>query len=131
MRYFSALCARMYRFSANSRATISSIAIFLSQQSRQYRSSPRGSETSFAPHRAHRVLAVDLRGTGILRLLRGRHVHLFDVLFHHARAAELRRYGADALFHDFQPRVRYAALIALIVGWHDLLFEQSVERVSV
>ena len=36
MRYFSALCARMYRFSANSRATISSTAIFLSQQSRQY-----------------------------------------------------------------------------------------------
>ena len=51
------------RFSANSRATISSMAIFLSQQSRQYRSSPRGSEISFAPHRAHRVLTVDLRGT--------------------------------------------------------------------
>src|SRR5712691_1913859 len=43
----------MYRFSANSRATISSTAIFFSQQSRQYRSSPRGSETSFAPQSAH------------------------------------------------------------------------------
>src|SRR5262245_32475411 len=62
MRYFSALCARMYRFSANSRATISSTAIFLSQQSRQYFSSPRGSETSFAPHRAHRDLTTALRG---------------------------------------------------------------------
>src|SRR5437867_502362 len=62
MRYFSALCARMYRFRANSRATISSTAIFLSQQSRQYFSSPRGSDTSLAPHSAHRDLATDLRG---------------------------------------------------------------------
>src|SRR3982751_4851130 len=62
MRYFSALWARMYRFSANSRATISSTAIFLSQQSRQYFSSPRGSEMSFAPQSAHRVLATALRG---------------------------------------------------------------------
>src|SRR5262247_3068614 len=62
MRYFSALCARMYRLSANSRATISSTAIFLSQQSRQYFSSPLGSETSLAPQRAHRDLAIDLRG---------------------------------------------------------------------
>src|SRR6185503_9342184 len=46
----------MYRLSANSRATISSTAIFFSQQSRQYRSSPRGSDTSFDPHRAHFVL---------------------------------------------------------------------------
>src|ERR1700688_2487225 len=61
MRYFSALCARMYRFSANSRATISSTAIFLSQHSRQYFSSPRGSETSFAPHSAHRDLTTALR----------------------------------------------------------------------
>src|SRR4029453_1162629 len=62
MRYFSALCARMYRFSANSRATISSTAIFLSQQSRQYFSSPLGSETSLAPHSAHRDFTTDLRG---------------------------------------------------------------------
>src|SRR5262249_13252867 len=61
MRYFSALCARMYRFSANSRATISSTAIFLSQQSRQYFSSPRGSDTSLAPHSAHRDLTTALR----------------------------------------------------------------------
>src|SRR5918996_1201002 len=53
----------MYRFSANSRATISSTAIFLSQQSRQYFSSPRGSDTSFAPHNAHRDLTTALRGT--------------------------------------------------------------------
>src|ERR1044071_2445626 len=52
----------MYRFSANSRATISSTAIFFSQQSRQYRSSPRGSDTSLAAHSAHLVLATaDLR----------------------------------------------------------------------
>src|SRR6185436_2057621 len=63
MRYFSALCARMYRLSANSRATISSTAIFFSQQSRQYRSSPRGSETSFAAQSAHLDFATfDLRG---------------------------------------------------------------------
>src|SRR6266436_4469847 len=62
MRYFSALCARMYRFRANSRATISSTAIFLSQQSRQYFSSPRGSDTSLAPHSAHRDFTTDLRG---------------------------------------------------------------------
>src|SRR6266850_2998003 len=62
MRYFSALWARMYRFSANSRATISSTAIFLSQQSRQYFSSPRGSDISLAPHSAQRAFATDLRG---------------------------------------------------------------------
>src|SRR5215475_442717 len=62
MRYFSALCARIYRFSANSRATISSTAIFLSQQSRQYFSSPFGSEMSLAPQSAHLDLAIDLRG---------------------------------------------------------------------
>src|SRR5216684_2316389 len=61
MRYFSALCARMYRLSANSRATISSTAIFLSQQSRQYFSSPRGSETSLAPHSAQRALTTAFR----------------------------------------------------------------------
>src|SRR5207253_4264102 len=51
----------MYRFSANSRATISSTAIFLSQQSRQYFSSPRGSDTSLAPHSAHRDFTTALR----------------------------------------------------------------------
>src|SRR3954468_23923872 len=56
----------MYRFSANSRATISSTAIFLSQQSRQYFSSPRGSDTSLAPHSAQRDLATDLRGMNSL-----------------------------------------------------------------
>src|SRR4026208_622644 len=61
MRYFSALCARMERLSAKPRATISSTAIFLSQQSRQYFSSPRGSETSFALQSAHRTCATDLR----------------------------------------------------------------------
>src|SRR4029453_11456477 len=64
MRYFSARCARMYRLRANSRSTISSTAIFLSQQSRQYFSSPRGSDTSLAPHSAHRDLTTDLRGIG-------------------------------------------------------------------
>src|SRR5918993_3799714 len=52
----------MYRLRTNSCATISSTALFLSQQSRQYRSSPRGSETSFAPHSAQRaLLAIDFR----------------------------------------------------------------------
>src|SRR4029077_3880277 len=51
----------MYRLRANSRATISSTAIFLSQQSRQYFSSPRGSETSLALQSAHRTCATDLR----------------------------------------------------------------------
>src|SRR6266576_65672 len=52
----------MYRLSANSRATISSTAIFLSQQSGQYFSSPRGSETSLAPQSAQRDFTTDLRG---------------------------------------------------------------------
>src|SRR5688500_18457404 len=50
---------------ANSRATISSTAIFFSQQSRQYRSSPRGSDTSLAPQSAHFDFAtVDFRAIG-------------------------------------------------------------------
>src|SRR5437762_2990481 len=52
----------MYRLSANSRATISSTAIFFPQQSRQYFSSPRGSDTSLAPHSAHRDFTTALRG---------------------------------------------------------------------
>src|SRR5215510_1848135 len=57
----------MYRFSANSRATISSTAIFLSQQSRQYFSSPRGSDTSLAPQSAHRALTTAFRDIGIVQ----------------------------------------------------------------
>src|SRR4051812_34993883 len=40
---------------------MSSTAIFLSQQSRQYFSSPRGSETSFALQSAQRICATDFR----------------------------------------------------------------------
>jgi hypothetical protein len=52
----------MQRLSTNSRATISSTAIFLSQQVRQYRSSPLGSDTSFAPHNAHLDSSAVFRG---------------------------------------------------------------------
>src|SRR3954468_6321844 len=45
---------------------MSSTAIFLSQQSRQYFSSPRGSETSFALQSAHRTCATDLRDMGVI-----------------------------------------------------------------
>src|SRR5262245_57637725 len=57
----------MYRFNANSRATISSTAIFFSQQSRQYFSSPRGSDTSLAPHRAQRALTTVFRDIGTVQ----------------------------------------------------------------
>src|SRR6476660_8820567 len=70
MRYFSALCARMYRLSSNSRATISSTAIFLSQQSRQYFSSPLGSDISLAPQSAHRDLTTAFLGIGPIYSLR-------------------------------------------------------------
>src|SRR3954471_23790879 len=60
----------MYRLSANSRATISSTAIFLSQQSRQYRSSPRGSDTSLAPHNAHFAWVIVFRDIGAGIVLR-------------------------------------------------------------
>src|SRR5215212_1439537 len=93
MRYFSALCARMYRLSANSRATISSTAIFLSQQSRQYRSSPRGSETSFAPHSAQRVCAIVFRDT--LRPFLLERLRLSLVRLRLARSCVLQR-PADA-----------------------------------
>src|SRR5581483_12360514 len=85
MRYFSALWARMYRLSANSRATISSTAIFLSQQSRQYFSSPRGSETSLAPHSAHRAFNTVFLG-----------IHQFTI--YNSRLSKLRgaRAPADA-----------------------------------
>src|SRR4029450_11049392 len=45
---------------------MSSTAIFLSQQSRQYFSSPRGSETSFALQSAQRTCATDLRGIRLI-----------------------------------------------------------------
>src|SRR5262249_6272021 len=45
---------------------MSSTAIFLSQQSRQYFSSPRGSETSFALQSAQRACATDLRGIRVI-----------------------------------------------------------------
>src|ERR1043165_4356776 len=99
----------MYRLIANSRATISSTAIFLSQQSRQYFSSPRGSDTSLAPHSAHRDLATDLRDIACslaLRdlarrpLLERRRVHPLDVLLHHPPRRELRRHGANRFLDD-------------------------------
>src|SRR5690606_15801668 len=52
---------------------MSSTAIFFSQQPRQYRSSPRGSDTSRAPHSAHRSGSVTFRAiAGIIsgRLVR-------------------------------------------------------------
>src|SRR5947207_15646860 len=52
----------IYTLSLHDALPISSTAIFLSQQSRQYFSSPRGSDTSFAPQSAQRDLATDFRG---------------------------------------------------------------------
>src|SRR5574339_161186 len=135
----------MSRFSANSRATISSTAIFLSQQSRQYFSSPRGSETSFAPQRGQRDSAAvrrDIRplysGTGggpppgpLALQSHGRLVHLLDVFLDHAPRAEVGRDGADRLLHQADPAARDVLLVALVVGRHDLLLEEPVERAGV
>src|ERR1700681_4361606 len=101
MRYFSALWARMYRFSANSRATISSTAIFLSQQSRQYFSSPRGSETSFAPQSAHRDLATDFRGIPCIvnckLMQRPTHAGLRHLALNVRRFDEMKRFYVELL----------------------------------
>src|SRR6185369_515908 len=104
MRYFSALCARMYRFSANSRATISSTAIFLSQQSRQYFSSPRGSETSFAPQSAQRDLTTALRGMSSIYHLqwesqmdRPAHAGLRHLALHARDLDAMKRFYIDVL----------------------------------
>src|ERR1700674_199475 len=101
MRYFSALWARMYRFSANSCATISSTAIFLSQQSRQYFSSPRGSETSFAPQSAHRDLATDFRGIGCIvnckLMQRPTHAGLRHLALNVRRLDEMKRFYVELL----------------------------------
>src|SRR4029453_16513639 len=111
MRYFSALCARMYRLSANSRATISSTAIFLSQQSRQYFSSPRGSEAILALQSAQRTCGTDLRGipqlshrlaADLLPRLQARAVHVLDVILDHAAGAEARRHADDRVAHERQ-----------------------------
>src|SRR5689334_17907734 len=99
MRYFSALCARMYRFSANSRATISSTAIFLSQQSRQYFSSPRGSDTSLAPHSAHRDLTTDLRDISLKSSTMDRpsHAGLRHLALNVRDLAAMKRFYVDLL----------------------------------
>src|SRR5205085_7203319 len=104
MRYFSALCARMYRFSANSRATISSTAIFLSQQSRQYFSSPRGSDISLAPQRAHRDLTTALRDMPSIYHLqwesqmdRPAHAGLRHLALHARDLDAMRRFYIDVL----------------------------------
>src|SRR4051812_28141898 len=152
MRYFSALCARMYRLSANSRATISSTAIFLSQQSRQYRSSPRGSETSFAPHSAHRAWTTVLRdilqlyyvdcgleigdcvAIDLLRLrlsLHDRTVHVFRVLLDHSPRAEARRHAEHRLAHHVKPPPRDAFRVPIVVGRNHFLLEQLIERFGV
>src|SRR6516164_5401888 len=142
MRYFSALCARIYRFRANSRATISSTAIFLSQQSRQYFSSPRGSETSLAPHSAQRDLATDLRGipncssdfqllTSDFRLerdpfLQGRRIHPARVLLHHPPRRELGRHRADRLLDGREPAMRHVGPVAIVEGRDHLFLEQPI-----
>src|SRR3990172_1403649 len=138
MRYFSALCARMYRLGANSRATISSTAIFFSQQSRQYRSSPRGSETSFAPHSAHfDLVTVDLRDISPILLLRDRLlaerrlVHAADVLLDHPARAEAGEHRADRLPDDLQPPAGNAVGVAVVEGGHELLLDEPVDRLRV
>src|SRR5215203_4850787 len=117
MRYFSALCARMYRFSANSRATISSTAIFLSQQSRQYFSSPRGSETSLAPQSGQRISAAarfDIRPSYLARhvllvaLVEGRHDLLLEQAVEGAGVGGVHR----VLVGGFDPRVDEEAVAA-------------------
>src|SRR6266705_13891 len=95
----------MYRFSANSRATISSTAIFLSQQSRQYLSSPRGSDTSFAPHSAHRDFATTFLGIGSIynlhrrmsKVNRPEHAGLRHVALIARDYEAMRRFYADVL----------------------------------
>src|SRR6266702_4252654 len=89
----------MYRFSANSRATISSTAIFLSQQSRQYFSSPRGSEISLAPHSAHRDLTTDLRGISwqSSTMDRPSHAGLRHLALNVQRLDEMKRFYVDLL----------------------------------
>src|SRR3954462_9414943 len=99
---------------AKSRATTSSTAIFLSQQSRQYFSSPRGSETSLAPHSAHRDLTTDLRGISphcSLSLQRGG-VHALGVFLDHPPRRESRRHRADRLLDRGNPAVRDVGAIA-------------------
>src|SRR3984893_4546329 len=98
MRYFSALCARMYRLSANSRATISSTAIFLSQQSRQYFSSPRGSETSLAPHSAHRDLTTAFLGIrSIYKVNRPAHRGLRHLALNARHLDAMKQFYVDVL----------------------------------
>src|SRR6476469_5891185 len=94
----------MYLLSANSRATISSTAIFLSQQSRQYFSSPRGSETSFAPQRAQRVLTTALRGMASIYHLqwesqmdRPAHAGLRHLALHARDLDAMKRFYVDVL----------------------------------
>src|SRR5215218_2209459 len=110
------------------------MAIFLSQQSRQYFSSPLGSETSFALQSAHRACATDLRGIHaelyqlhnaalwsceVAELLppdarlvaQGRRVHVVDVILHHSPRAEARRNGGDRLAHERQPAPGDAVLV--------------------
>src|SRR5437762_9923771 len=94
----------MYRFIANSRSTISSTAIFFSQQSRQYFSSPLGSEISFAPQRAHRVLTTALRGMGSIYHLqwesqmdRPAHAGLRHLALHARDLDAMKRFYVDVL----------------------------------
>src|SRR5215831_8475809 len=96
----------MYRFNANSRATISSTAIFLSQQSRQYFSSPLGSEMSFAPQSAQRDLAIDLRGmASIYHLQYGSENGSADTRGSPASRAEHAEPGGDAALLRGFPRL--------------------------
>src|SRR5215471_4450618 len=96
----------MYRFMANSRATISSTAIFLSQQSRQYFSSPRGSDTSLAPQSAHRDFATAFLGIAQSTILqftmsnvleRPPHAGLRHLALNARRLEAMRRFYVDVL----------------------------------
>src|SRR3954468_15753550 len=84
---------------ANSRATISSTAIFLSQQSRQYFSSPRGSETSLAPHKAQRTLTTVLRGISLKfsTMERPTHAGLRHLALNVTRIDEMKQFYAEIL----------------------------------
>src|SRR5205085_6023929 len=72
---------------------------FLSQQSRQYFSSPRGSETSLAPHSAHRDLTTDLRGISwqSSTMERPSHGGLRHLALNVQRLDEMKRFYVDVL----------------------------------
>ena len=88
----------------------------------------RGMALDFSWDRGRGALRRDLPRSRLQAARRQLHVGLPRVFPHHPRRRERGADAGNRAFHHADPSRRQVALVTLVVGGHDLLLEQAVER---